>query len=69
MVRWGMDWLIKAHPNNNTLYVQVTEKKAEEADEEERGMKNALSVCARFFLPRPIMLTSPQFPSFERNVT
>ncbi|KAF8934292.1 hypothetical protein BGZ58_005808 [Dissophora ornata] len=22
-VRWGMDWLIKAHPNNNTLYVQV----------------------------------------------
>ncbi|KAG0359601.1 Six-hairpin glycosidase-like protein [Gamsiella multidivaricata] len=23
MVRWGMDWLIKAHPNNNTLYVQV----------------------------------------------
>ncbi|KAG0374011.1 hypothetical protein BGX24_010954 [Mortierella sp. AD032] len=23
MVRWGLDWLIKAHPNNNTLYVQV----------------------------------------------
>ncbi|KAF9212176.1 hypothetical protein BGZ59_007140 [Podila verticillata] len=23
MVRWGMDWLIKAHPNNNTLYVQI----------------------------------------------
>ncbi|KAG0259225.1 hypothetical protein BG011_002780 [Mortierella polycephala] len=23
MVRWGMDWLIKAHPNNNTLFVQV----------------------------------------------
>ncbi|KAF9981133.1 hypothetical protein BGZ65_004292 [Modicella reniformis] len=23
MVRWGMDWLIKAHPNNNTLWVQV----------------------------------------------
>lgn len=23
MVRWGMDWLIKAHPNDNTLYVQV----------------------------------------------
>ncbi|KAG0063182.1 hypothetical protein BGZ89_010082 [Linnemannia elongata] len=23
MVRWGTDWLIKAHPNNNTLYVQV----------------------------------------------
>ncbi|KAG0354316.1 hypothetical protein BG005_006576 [Podila minutissima] len=23
MVRWGMDWLIKAHPDNNTLYVQV----------------------------------------------
>ncbi|KAF8937973.1 hypothetical protein BGZ47_008778 [Haplosporangium gracile] len=22
-VRWGIDWLIKAHPNNNTLYVQV----------------------------------------------
>ncbi|KAF9125251.1 hypothetical protein BGW39_007538 [Mortierella sp. 14UC] len=22
-VRWGLDWLIKAHPNNNTLYVQV----------------------------------------------
>ncbi|KAI8599372.1 Six-hairpin glycosidase-like protein [Dissophora ornata] len=23
MVRWGTDWLIKAHPNDNTLYVQV----------------------------------------------
>ncbi|KAG0042419.1 hypothetical protein BGZ83_000492 [Gryganskiella cystojenkinii] len=23
MVRWGMDWLIKANPNNSTLYVQV----------------------------------------------
>lgn len=23
MVRWGMDWLIKAHSDNNTLYVQV----------------------------------------------
>ncbi|KAG0319935.1 hypothetical protein BGZ97_001128 [Linnemannia gamsii] len=23
MVRWGMDWLIKAHPDDNTLYVQV----------------------------------------------
>ncbi|KAG0285543.1 hypothetical protein BGZ96_010212 [Linnemannia gamsii] len=23
MIRWGTDWLIKAHPNNNTLYVQV----------------------------------------------
>ncbi|KAG0024941.1 hypothetical protein BGZ81_007542 [Podila clonocystis] len=23
MVRWGMDWLIKAHADNNTLYVQV----------------------------------------------
>ncbi|KAF9360540.1 hypothetical protein BGX26_008960 [Mortierella sp. AD094] len=23
MVRWGTDWLIKVHPNNNTLYVQV----------------------------------------------
>ncbi|KAG0057300.1 hypothetical protein BGZ83_000090 [Gryganskiella cystojenkinii] len=23
MVRWGMDWLIKAHPNNDTLWVQV----------------------------------------------
>ncbi|KAI9239036.1 MAG: Six-hairpin glycosidase-like protein [Podila humilis] len=23
MVRWGMDWLIKAHPNNDTLYVQI----------------------------------------------
>ncbi|KAF9423030.1 hypothetical protein BGZ76_003708 [Entomortierella beljakovae] len=23
MVRWGMNWLINAHPNNNTLYVQV----------------------------------------------
>ncbi|KAI1307055.1 hypothetical protein EDD11_004577 [Mortierella claussenii] len=23
MVRWGMDYLIKAHPDNNTLYVQV----------------------------------------------
>ncbi|KAG0340684.1 hypothetical protein BG004_006305 [Podila humilis] len=22
-VRWGMDWLIKAHPNNDTLFVQV----------------------------------------------
>ncbi|KAF9928303.1 hypothetical protein FBU30_002477 [Linnemannia zychae] len=23
MVRWGMNWLIKAHPDNNTLYAQV----------------------------------------------
>ncbi|KAF8897403.1 Six-hairpin glycosidase-like protein [Infundibulicybe gibba] len=23
MLRWGLDWLIKAHPSNNTLYVQV----------------------------------------------
>ncbi|KAG0197170.1 hypothetical protein BGX28_009314 [Mortierella sp. GBA30] len=23
MLRWGLDWLIKAHPNNNTFYVQV----------------------------------------------
>ncbi|KAG0004983.1 hypothetical protein BGZ79_007415, partial [Entomortierella chlamydospora] len=22
-IRWGMDWLIKAHPNNNTLIAQV----------------------------------------------
>ncbi|KAG9317611.1 glycoside hydrolase family 9 protein [Chiua virens] len=24
MLRWGLDWLIKAHPNNNTLYVQIS---------------------------------------------
>lgn len=23
MLRWGLDWLIKAHPDPNTLYVQV----------------------------------------------
>lgn len=23
MVRWGTDWLIKAHPEPNVLYVQV----------------------------------------------
>ncbi|KAL4241476.1 Endoglucanase [Abortiporus biennis] len=23
MLRWGLDWLIKAHPSQNTLYVQV----------------------------------------------
>ncbi|KAF9362150.1 hypothetical protein BGX26_000038 [Mortierella sp. AD094] len=23
MVRWGMDWLIKAHPDNHTLFAQV----------------------------------------------
>ncbi|KAF9977302.1 hypothetical protein BGZ73_006451 [Actinomortierella ambigua] len=23
MVRWGMNWLIKAHPNDNTFFVQV----------------------------------------------
>jgi len=22
-LRWGLDWLIKAHPNPDTLYVQV----------------------------------------------
>jgi hypothetical protein len=22
-LRWGLDWLIKAHPNSDTLYVQV----------------------------------------------
>ncbi|KZV77202.1 glycoside hydrolase family 9 protein, partial [Peniophora sp. CONT] len=25
MLRWGLDWLIKAHPNDNTLYVQVAD--------------------------------------------
>lgn len=23
MLRWGLDWLIKAHPSDNVLYVQV----------------------------------------------
>ena len=23
MLRWGTDWLIKAHPSDNVLYVQV----------------------------------------------
>lgn len=23
MLRWGLDWLIKAHPEENTLVVQV----------------------------------------------
>ena len=22
-LRWGLDWLIRAHPNSDTLYVQV----------------------------------------------
>ncbi|KAF9263539.1 glycoside hydrolase family 9 protein [Marasmius fiardii PR-910] len=25
MLRWGLDWLIKAHPSNNTLYVAVAD--------------------------------------------
>ncbi|KAA1466260.1 glycoside hydrolase family 9 protein [Dentipellis sp. KUC8613] len=25
MLRWGLDWLIKAHPSPNTLYVQVAD--------------------------------------------
>ncbi|KAK0468435.1 9 glycosyl hydrolase [Desarmillaria tabescens] len=25
MIRWGLDWLIKAHPSNDTLYVQVAD--------------------------------------------
>ncbi|TFK55840.1 family 9 glycosyl hydrolase [Heliocybe sulcata] len=25
MLRWGLDWLIKAHPSNDTLYVQVAD--------------------------------------------
>ena len=25
-VRWGTDWLIKAHPSDNELYVQVKKK-------------------------------------------
>jgi hypothetical protein len=23
MLRWGLDWMIKAHPSNDTLFVQV----------------------------------------------
>ncbi|CAJ0755623.1 14736_t:CDS:10, partial [Entrophospora sp. SA101] len=23
MIRWGTDWLIKSHPDNNTLYIQI----------------------------------------------
>ncbi|KAI9574524.1 glycoside hydrolase family 9 protein [Boletus coccyginus] len=25
MLRWGLDWLIKAHPSNNTLFVQISD--------------------------------------------
>ncbi|KAF8450355.1 glycoside hydrolase family 9 protein [Boletus edulis BED1] len=25
MLRWGLDWLIKAHPTNNTLFVQISD--------------------------------------------
>ncbi|KAK7470799.1 hypothetical protein VKT23_002217 [Stygiomarasmius scandens] len=25
MLRWGLDWLIKTHPSNNTLYVEVAD--------------------------------------------
>jgi endoglucanase len=23
MLKWGLDWLMQAHPNNDTFYVQV----------------------------------------------
>ncbi|KAJ8516383.1 hypothetical protein ONZ45_g6299 [Pleurotus djamor] len=29
MLRWGLDWLMKAHPNNNTLIVQVADAKVD----------------------------------------
>ncbi|KAF5369970.1 hypothetical protein D9758_001185 [Tetrapyrgos nigripes] len=25
MLRWGLDWLIKTHPSNNTLYIEVAD--------------------------------------------
>jgi hypothetical protein len=28
MLRWGLDWMIKAHPSNSTLYVQVGDSKS-----------------------------------------
>lgn len=24
MIKWGTDWVMAAHPNNDTLYVQVS---------------------------------------------
>ncbi|KAF4602221.1 hypothetical protein EYR40_005426 [Pleurotus pulmonarius] len=27
MLRWGLDWLIKAHPHDNTLFVQIADSK------------------------------------------
>ncbi|KAL0582010.1 hypothetical protein V5O48_000068 [Marasmius crinis-equi] len=29
MLRWGLDWLIKAHPSNNTLYVEIADPNAD----------------------------------------
>lgn len=43
MVRWGMDWLIKAHPDNNTLYVQVCVPNTERGDK-----KKKTSLVARY---------------------
>ncbi|EIM88135.1 family 9 glycosyl hydrolase [Stereum hirsutum FP-91666 SS1] len=31
MIRWTMDWLMKAHPSNNTLYVQVADGNLDDA--------------------------------------
>ncbi|KAH8113303.1 Six-hairpin glycosidase [Phellopilus nigrolimitatus] len=31
MLRWGLDWLIKAHPSNNTLYVLVGDANTDDA--------------------------------------
>ncbi|KAF9438126.1 hypothetical protein BGZ76_009657 [Entomortierella beljakovae] len=53
MVRWGTDWLIKAHPNNNTLYVQVA---VDEVDNNYWGPDTSIPT------PRPsyfVSLTKP----------
>lgn len=31
MLRWGLDWLIKAHPSNSTLFVQVADPDYDDA--------------------------------------
>ncbi|KAJ4467541.1 9 glycosyl hydrolase [Lentinula aciculospora] len=31
MLRWGLDWLIKMHPNNDTLYVEVADSNIDNA--------------------------------------
>ncbi|KAF9960432.1 hypothetical protein BGZ72_006968 [Mortierella alpina] len=57
MLRWGLDWLLKAHPNNNdTLFVQVGKK---EVDNEYWGPDTSIPT------PRPSFFVNSTRPGTD----